>query len=93
MVPGSKVSNELTPLPTQVNQSSDFELRGSEVQIWFYRKYSLFINHIATKIVVLILFGGLTVFAGWACSQVELDIEGKNFVREDSESKKYLEAA
>ena len=45
-----------------------------------------------TKLIVLLVFAGLTAFAIWAATQVELDIKAKNFVNKDSESKKYLEA-
>lgn len=62
------------------------------VQIWFHSHYSRFINHSLTKLLVLLFFVGLTCFAAYASTQVELDIKAKNFVRDDSESKKYLEA-
>ena len=38
------------------------------------------------------MFAGLTAFAIWAATHVELDIKAKNFVDKDSESNKYLEA-
>ena len=56
----------------------------------FKEAYSNLITHSISKLIVLIVFTTLTTFAIYACTQVEDDIQSKNFLRKDSESKKYL---